>query len=492
MGRRVLPPTGWAPLLIGAVGAGLLAALFLSFPPGITPDSVHYLYAAQSLVREGTLFRYGHTLFLSWPPLYPALLAVPLAAGLTPFTAAKVINLLAYVLLGVWTWPLTRRLVRSHHMRLMAYAFIMWGFPVFWVHLHAWSEPFFLVFTTAFITLALRYIAHGGKGYLMGVVIALALATLQRYIGVVWIGVWVWWVWQWKRAPRRQRLLTAAGTAALALLPLSVWLLRNYGLSHTLTGPRPAPDISLITWFRDALWTIGEWVLPLTARYPLWSLVLTVTVAVFLVRWRRVLGHFSTTEKMLWGAAGAYLAFLALGSMTAAVDAPRQRLLSPIYPVFVLLLTARLEQVPRPWKNAAVAILFLTASFHIVHLAREAWRNDGFTFTHRWWRQHPTVTWVQQHADDHTLLLSNYPEVFFVADGMHSDPVRPLWNVSVPLDSVRPPRSKTVFLIWFHTRPRPWLHPLDSLRRRFPMRRVQRYERADIWEIIPDYSPSSN
>lgn len=67
-----------------AVGALLLISLSAALPLTastpyggalISPDSVHYLAASQSLLRLGDYLRYDDLTYTTWTPLYPTLLA---------------------------------------------------------------------------------------------------------------------------------------------------------------------------------------------------------------------------------------------------------------------------------------------------------------------------------------------------------------------------------------------------------------------------------
>ncbi len=472
------------PVIIALIGAAGLLFLYLFFPPGITPDSVHYLHAAQSLAHEGTLLRYGGTPFVTWPPLYPAALAVFITAGLSPFVAVKALNLLAYLLYAFYGWQPVRLLPGRTGIRRAAYALLMWGYPVLTVMLHAWSEPLFLALTAAFVTYALRYLKDRRPADRLGVVITLALAPLQRYIGIVWIGVWVLWLLLWGQGPFRRRLRTALLTAGPAMIPLAAWLIRNYAVTHTLTGMRAAPALSFYQWAIRAVWTVAEWCLPIMLSHPIWSILMAAGGLIILRHMRTSFRlPLSVPEKMLWSGALSYLTLLAISSSLTYVDSPRQRLLAPIYPLIIPALMLRLRHVTRPKRLAFLAMLFLALFFHDLRLGISLWRGGGLTFTHRRWQTHPAIAWARKHHNDSTAIFSNLPEIFYVHARMTTDPVRPTWHVSTPMEAIRWPEGKTVYVIWFTTRHPSWLHPIDSLRAHFPMRKVRQFAGARVWKL---------
>ena len=80
-------------LLLPSV-AGMLLVLIVSarVGPGVTPDSVVYLAAAESLSADGRYRRHDGRPYIEFPPLFPSAIAVATLGRASPVTAARAAN----------------------------------------------------------------------------------------------------------------------------------------------------------------------------------------------------------------------------------------------------------------------------------------------------------------------------------------------------------------------------------------------------------------
>lgn len=282
---------------------GAVAFLVLS-PHGVhaTPDSFTYLGAADRLARgDGWTYPFGDigapvTLF---PPLYPAVLALPELFRTDSFTWVTWQNavLLAgfSVVVGATVANVTRG---SLGAAAIAVVLTQLGTPTIITYARIWSESLFLPLVVGIIACLDRFFAGRRLVWLVGAAVLTSLAMLTRYAGLsifvtacILLALW----------PRRG-VLDRARTLALYVgiaLPLSgAWLIRNQLHSGTLTG-----DNKLIHGlsFADVVGgfgTIGAWFThdPIAdpTQWPL--VVVTVGAALFvallaarLVRKRRAI-----------------------------------------------------------------------------------------------------------------------------------------------------------------------------------------------------------
>lgn len=265
-------------------------------------DPTGYVQAAIALHNGRELWtQYDAGPMALWPPLYSTLIAGGMAAGLSPLQAARVINTLAvgaYVLLA---W----RLIDTHLSGRVRYAALLavCVSPALAVFTELMSDGLFAALVLAWF--ALLKPDSSDKRLLVLAAVA-ALATLQRYVGIVLIGVGVVWYWRMAGAGR------ALVFAQVAAWPLALWLTRSWYLTGTLTGPRgdlpPGYHVVIETPVVLALWVLYAGALALIVRLgtrsrgaarQLWPLALYVVLLAGLNTGMAAVSWLNGTERLL-------------------------------------------------------------------------------------------------------------------------------------------------------------------------------------------------
>ncbi len=333
--------------VLAATGAALLiGASMIPHGPGMTPDSVHYLSAAENL-RKGLGYATSVVPWngpfprpvTAWPPLYPAVLAVVTAlAGVTAGPWA--LNML---LLAASTWQVARA------APLLGVIAFMVSPAVVSVHSYAWSEPLFLLLAVLSLRSQERLLEKPGSKPLLTAVIAAvvtALACLTRYLGVALAvsGALV------LIASRRRLLGLAYG--ALSVTPLGLWLCRNYSLTGTLTGNRSASGRELPELIREAAMTLGGWIVPVSSLRIVALLTLLAAGVILALR-----SNFDRSDSPYIAFGAVYLFMLIAFAWTVAFDPLTTRLMVPLVLPMVILAARRLDLRKRGLAGAMALLL---------------------------------------------------------------------------------------------------------------------------------------
>lgn len=213
------------------------------------PDSVHYFDVARVMLEEHTVATYHLTLAservpstnLYWPPLYPALLAVPLAFGASPEVASALIAVLSYgACIAALAW-----MVRTPHWAVAAaLAFLYLSF-ISGLPFRATSEgPYAALMLWSIVCAGMAAAAQSDRrSFWLGIAAgALAGASmLMRHVGLATIAATVAAVILAPGIPRERRwdlVIAIAGGAAFVVIP---WLAREVLVNGDLLGrDRPA------------------------------------------------------------------------------------------------------------------------------------------------------------------------------------------------------------------------------------------------------------
>ena len=246
VGKTWLPPAQLKrcgfPLLIaciGALAAALVLVRVLAQGPLMDGDSILYVEAANGLLEGlGFLNITGGFLVLQ-PPLFPVLLTAADLVCLTPLQAAGWVQAAAFGLTTFFGGRWLSQRVASRF--LVAWACLAFALApvVAEVAYRVWSEPTFILFTTLTLLQIDKFLNASKRSSLIWAAAFTALACMTRYIGVALIALTLGLL-LFQRGPAvGEKLKRMAIYAAIATAPIGVWLIRNYLLTTTLTGPRP-------------------------------------------------------------------------------------------------------------------------------------------------------------------------------------------------------------------------------------------------------------
>ena len=435
-------------VLLGILAFALVLAVTDPPGPGLDPDAMSYMGAAQALVKKGT-YRIPSASWTSadstsplahFPPGYSTALALPVALGMEPPQAARLVDALAAAVTVATLVIIVSAATTAVAGALLGLALIATP-AMATVHLSVLSEPLFL----ALLALTLAAMVYAPDRPLRAGITA-ALGAMVRYAGASLVGAVVLWALA-RRAPLRERVRHAALTAVPALLLEGAWVVRTRlaaggahairrfalygGLGHTIVGG----GATLRDWLVPE--TDPDWPLP---RRSLVALAVSVMLVVLLVLGARVARAEARVDdaadtsadgqarrgrawRVLRACAllvACYLAMIAVSRLIADPAIPLdERILAP----FLLLVTTALAVAIACWWRAsgsrlahsAVIVAFLGwwLSNASVTLDDARFALDyGSDFAGEEWRRSPLLDWARTDGATHPL-YTNWPAAVY-------------------------------------------------------------------------------
>ena len=252
--------------------AGLaLAAFFLVLTatdppgPGLDPDAMQYMGAAESLAAHG---RYqipsapwwnsdSTSALAHFPPGFPTALAIPVRLGMTPPQAARLVNALAAAVTAAVVVLLVSEAAASLVAGALAVLALFTMPAMHLVHLSVLSEPLFLACTALALAAMTRRRLHP---LLAG--IPAAVGILTRYAGLSLVGATALWFFADGRGTLRERLRRAALALLPGLLAQGAWVLRT----KRIGGPAQIRQFALYgdvtPMLRQGGATLRDWLVP--------------------------------------------------------------------------------------------------------------------------------------------------------------------------------------------------------------------------------------
>ncbi len=422
---------------------------------GLGSDSAVYLAAASNWLRGlGLSWVQGGgeaTLVTHYPPLYSLLLAGLQMLRVPQLDAARVVNLVFFAVSGIAAGPLAARLTGSRILGLAGLMLFLFCGEVIRVHSWAMSEALYIGFASIGAVLVSLYLRSRRAWSLLAAAVALALATMTRYIGLSLPLAAALAIASDDLGVRSRSLRNAGLFIALSVAPAVLWL----GWSAMWAG---SPGGRVLGWslailpelVRQVTSTVLNWFLPLRLVQLLDTLppagailaaaaALTCLLALWLVRRGRLvredypISHGEVLLPILW-------ALLHMGGLLAAAlftfpeTHINERTLSPAYAFLVvaLLVLAGSLWCSRSWllRAMVVAAVFLLIrnkavyAYWVVHGLQQ----DGQRYASTAWRNSSTIAALKD-LDPPLIYTDDIAAVYLLAE-------RYSYNIPRRLDAI--------------------------------------------------------
>ena len=278
-------------VVLSVLGVVVVLAREAGYGVALHYDSINYIGVARSLASgDGFTEVYGGGRpYLHWPPLYPLLLAV---AGLLVFDPYDVAGPLGAVVFGLTILVIGRYLLErleSKYLALWCCAALTLSIPLSWMASWALSESVFILFVTVALIFMHKFLERDkGRWLLLWVAVFSTLALLTRYLGVVLVGLVLLTLLMQRGIAVGEKLKNVVMYALIPMIPICIWMVRNYVISGDFTGSRSGyPRYSLYEIVRYVWSVFREWQSPF-GSWPV-SIALIVLV-VGIVAYMMVMG----------------------------------------------------------------------------------------------------------------------------------------------------------------------------------------------------------
>ncbi len=231
--------------VISALGAALVLLREVNYGVGLSPDSVLYLSTARNLL-EGNGFVYYWGTYLNAPPIYPLILAFSGLFGTDVVAAAGHVNAAAFglTIFAMAMWLRSR--VQSRFLVVWASLACALLPPLVYVSTYAWTEPLFILFTVLSLFALDRFLDTRQRLFLVLAAVCATLACLTRYPGVIVIASAFALLALQRGVTFPEKIKDATVYFAIAIVPISGWMLRNFLISGSLSGKYSLANILLL------------------------------------------------------------------------------------------------------------------------------------------------------------------------------------------------------------------------------------------------------
>ncbi len=475
---------------------------------GIQHDSVFYLTAANNLISGRGLSWIGDggvvKPLIHFPPLYPLALSSLIALGLTAETAAR---LMAAILFGAniaLSGLLVASITRHTTIGILASLLALITPAMLETHLIALSEPPFIFISLAFIAYLTRHLTKPTWHTLLLVAILASAGALTRYAGMALLATGGFCLLFLQRRSLRARLRDLALFSLAALLPILLWLYRNFTLTGSLTNRTfrfHPPGKGLL---KALLEVVPAWIIPTDLPLPLTiALIFALALGIGYLLQQRLRSPAPARDArrtllvVLIAFQVVYLSLLifSITFFDAATPLDNRTLLPFLITLLILV-------VGLGWRFAAegkgrlarllllgLLTLFVWNSWMLSSALLQRSREKGIGFASQQWRASETLAWVSRLPEG-ALIYTNERLALTYLSG------RPAFSIPEKIDTVRAEpragfaaemalmherlRGENAYLVLFHPYNLRWEMPTrDEIT--FPLARLVEFEDASVY-----------
>jgi hypothetical protein len=420
----------------------LLIVAATPFGLGVSPDSVMYLAAARSL-RDGnglqTLQWSGKFSFMGhFPPVFSLLLLViPEIIQRN----AVVMQILLLFFSSLVTYVLAKKVLKSEVLGRVAQILVVCSYPVLYVHTQVWSEPLMILGLLLIALLLVSYAERKETKTLVLLTVITMFLPLIRYaslfvIPLVWGYVFLinneWNLFRFVpllKAKKWKEIILAKSVAIghiiVLLAPYVLWQ-KYVGTHQTTVRPFSWHPITQAT-ASQGMNTIVGWFSPIyLGKLVTYGIALLLCAVALIIVINGVRSYFAQQKEknyslVIVGSIFAlYLLFLVISiSFFDSATPLDNRILAPVFPLFVVTLLAQLASVKNGiWSlfiKGVVLAFVLTTIYKVVTFVSKS-IGVGQEYADKTWQSSETIEAVKR-LDDSRFLISNSREGIYSISG---------------------------------------------------------------------------
>lgn len=411
MTNKILPHS-----IIGG-SALILVFLLLPYGPGVSPDSTAYLQVADNILKNKGLINYSGNFVNHWPPLYPVALGLFCKITFLPVLKAGIFfNTILLVVSCYFFLSILRMLTIKPGIVYITLAMLPASLA-FTVYSMYWSETLFIPLFLASLFYLLKWKKNPTAKYLVISGIWSGLFFLTRYAGAGCIGgmgLIVLWMSGSVKSKIKNGILFSIPTLLISIPWFVYSALIGGNSTDRVTKFHPVGLDKVVLSAK----TVASWFTGASAAYKVWGIPLFLIAAGLLgylllkngkETRKNLILHRRSMILMMLLIVTYYVLLLVSISFFDAMTPLDHRMLSPLFPLLLLLLaiilqvafTSTNQQTVR--KGICIIFVFLMP-FASYPIWKEHYQN-GNCYTGRAFTNSPTLEYAKKNI--HKNIYSN-------------------------------------------------------------------------------------
>ena len=234
---------------------------------GLTGDTMNYIALSTNLLDGQGFVGLGGTPFILWPPGYSLIiLFVKVFTGLDYYTVLSLLNILSLSSTFIFTYLIFRQKVELLFLRYYGLGLLLIapGFYLVWVF--AFSETVFIPVMLLFLFLCEKWRDDLSTKRVVSLSLLIVVLFFVKYIGIVLFPLIIYLIY-W--GDKKSRFFKSVVASIITLLPVLLWVLRNYYFAGSPFGARGDSIYNIFEVKMISTETFLYWVFPVLMLVPL-------------------------------------------------------------------------------------------------------------------------------------------------------------------------------------------------------------------------------
>lgn len=484
----------WVPYLIIVICAGIGGVLLLfvtNWGIGISPDSTVYISVARNFLKGYGFSISSGSPMTHYPPFYPMFLSLSAIWGQDPLNGARGLHTFLFVtslaLSGLIIYLETRGSIIA---AICGILLLLCSNAVILVYSFAWSESLFILLSLAGLWLLCKYLETSKLIILLISSILIGFAFLTRYMGISLILTGCLFILLLSTVGLFRKVVIAAFFSIIALIPISLWLLRNSLVADTLTNRTFTAHP--ITWQHvDAgILTIANWLLipqnwSMNFKTGVLAMLAVVILTAYILSFRLTLKNPGNRQFIYFPSIFiifTFSYFLCLGFSISYADAHTpidDRILSPLYIIGVIAIICIAYYMWLLFNKRKIVIMsFLLISFSFITAQPlysipfvASLHYNGSGYSNKYWKTSPIIRAVKSFPEN-LVIFSNCPDAIEILADKSSQMIPRKVNTDTQLhnenfepqikDMIRQIENGKAILIYFSIGGGRWYLPSEE------------------------------
>ncbi|MBU1101888.1 MAG: hypothetical protein KKA84_15930 [Bacteroidetes bacterium] len=508
--------------ILGFIGAGIIIFLTNHYGSGMTPDSVAYISTARNLAEGHGFLLYDGSHLVVQPPLYPILLAgIKKILLIDPLISAGYVNALLFGFIIYLSGLLLSKYINSFALIFLGTVSILISYVLIKASLMVLSEPLFIFLVLMFLYFIDIYQSKGNILSLFLLSVLASFACLTRYTGIVILLTGISCILLCGKNKTRDRVRHAFIFILVTVLPVGLWILRNYYLSGTLVGRRAASSYTIFENIGYFYNTVLSWYLPMNSE-GIYLVLIIILIAIWIL-YRTDYRMFTNNEvvNLIYPSLVFvifYSGLIVISSSTTAYDQISNRLLSPIYIPIIIILFFIIDKILTEagrYSHQKIKTILLVAGIvllmryplmNTIYFIEKYAKLSGWGYSSDSWTESETIKYFSQNelmAKNYTL-FSNEPEAVYILTNYKTRRIPAKTFYNSPQHTKNNPSKKNIWkgaenicLIWFNKTNDSFLYSINELQKNINMKEIARLNDGQIYtfqieDIVPQDSLGEN
>lgn len=489
--------------ILGITGIGIILLVTHNYGAGLSPDSTAYIAVARNMAEgKGFLMSNGDP-FILWPPLFPALLgAVDYLFRIDPLISARIINSILFGLIVYLSGVLfLKKLTSSISFAFLCTIYIITSNQLVEVSLWALTEPLFICFVLLYLIYFDSYLIKKDTTSLILLSFSVALACLTRYIGIILIITGIISILLFRKDYFKAKIQHLIIFIFVSCLPISIWMIRNFFLSGTLTGPRAPFSYTFDQGLNFIFSTFLSWYIP--GKITENGLILILLSSVILLLFGINIKNIWKKERTLLLNIGPVILFVILYWIALIIfhsDVFENRFSSPVFVPVTFLLCFFIEQLFKPLTHRfkpnlvkiflvfIIILLSLVSVKRTISLAANYMENGGWGYNNKMWRNNETINYLLKHSpiiSGRTIYTNDRSAIFILTNRVTQwAPRHEEWKTNEIFKLINMwPKEDMALLVWFDNIRNKYLFTINELQGVVNISEIIRLKDGTIYSV---------